>query len=224
MRFNLPILHRLSASFRKRDWFGVGFELFVVVLGVALGLEASRWAAAREESQYRRQIIASLDRTFADYEEGCRQIHERITTSLDDFARRSAKGERTAPPTLSLAGMERPPVRAWEALVATGAAKALDPDLLFRLSLHFDRADSFGDKYQRYNMITESQIAAYRRDPSHFYGPDGKLKPMFAAHINQLRELLAFNDQMGRAATEIRDELKSPGTRSTDDQGVQLRP
>jgi hypothetical protein len=224
MRFNLPIFRRLSDAFRNRDWFGVGFELFVVVLGVALGLEASRWAAAREEREYRRQIIASLDRTFADYEDGCRRIHDHITTSLDEFARRTAKGERPIPPTLSLPAMERPPTRAWEALVATGAAEALDPDLLFRLSLHFDRADSFGDKYQRYNLITEQQIAAHRGDPKHFYGLDGKLKPMFAAHVDQLRDLLTFNDQMGRGAAEIRKELELPKSRLTQDRGVQLRP
>ena len=68
MRFSLPILRRLSDAFRKRDWFGIGFELFVVVLGVILGLQASRWAADREDREYRRQIVASLDTTLGDYE------------------------------------------------------------------------------------------------------------------------------------------------------------
>src|SRR5215218_1996681 len=148
MRLTLPIARRMADALRKRDWFGVGFELLVVVLGVALGFEVSRWSAARQEPEYRGQILASLDRTFADYEDGCHRIHRLITTSLDDFARRTSAGERPRPPIIAFPALERPPTRAWEALVATGAARSLEPHLLFRLALHFDRADSFGDKYQ----------------------------------------------------------------------------
>ena len=210
MRFTLPIVRRLASAFRNRDWFSVAFELFVVVFGVALGLEASRWAAAREDRAYRGQVLASLDRTFAHYETGCRRIHEAITSHLDEYNRRTAAGERPSPPTFVLPGIERPPTRAWEALVASGAARSIDPDLMFRIAFHFDRADSFGDKYQRYNALTDQQIAPYRDDPSQFYGSNGKLKPSVAAHMALLRDLLAFNDQMGEEATAIRRELK-PG-------------
>ena len=99
MRFNLPILRRLSDAIRKRDWFGIGFELFVVVLGVVLGVQASRWAAEREEREYRGQMLASLDRTLSDYEYEGGRIHKAITASLNEYRRQTAAGERPAPPS-----------------------------------------------------------------------------------------------------------------------------
>ena len=210
MRFHLPILHRLSDALRKRDWFGIGFELFVVVLGVMLGIQASRWTAERENREYRRQIIGSLDRTLGDYEYEGRRMHDHITASLDEYKRRTAAGEHPAPPVFVLPGLERAPTRAWEAMVETGVARSIEPALLFRLALLFDRADSWGDKYERYNFFTEQQVTPFKNDEAHFYSPNGSLKPAFAAHIGQLSDLLALSDQMGKDAVEIRQLLKTP--------------
>ena len=107
MRFNLPILRRMAEALRNRDWFGIGFELFVVVLGVMFFIAASRWSADREERAYKRQILGSLEATMRDYEYEGGRIHKRMTTALADFQRRSARGERprprppTAPPSRS---------------------------------------------------------------------------------------------------------------------------
>ena len=215
-RFHLPFLRRMADALRKRDWFGIGFELFVVVLGVILGMAASRWAMDRDEREYRRQILASLDRTLSDYEYECARIHKRITSALTEFDQRSALGERPPPPVIVFPGLERPPTRAWEAMVETGVARTIPPDVMFGLAIHFDRADSWGDKYQRYNLLTEQQILPYRDRAEHFYGPDGKLKPMFAAHVDRLRDLLALNDQMGAAAASIRNLLKTPAEPGRD--------
>jgi hypothetical protein len=66
LRLVLPIFRRLGAALRKRDWFEIGFELFVVILGVLLGMEASRWAASREDAANRRQMIAAMNETLTD--------------------------------------------------------------------------------------------------------------------------------------------------------------
>jgi hypothetical protein len=36
------ILRRITANFRHQDWIAVGIELVVVVLGVFIGVQASR--------------------------------------------------------------------------------------------------------------------------------------------------------------------------------------
>ncbi len=216
MRFNLPILRRLSDALRKRDWFGIGFELFVVVVGVLLGMAASRWSTEREERQYQRQILASLDQAMQDYEYEGGRIHNRIANALADFERRTAAGERPRPPVIVFPGMERPPTRAWEAMVATGVAKSIDAKLVFRLAIHFDQADSFGDKYQRFNAFTETNILPYEDDTAHFYGPDGQLQPVYAEHVDRLRDLLAFNDQMTAGAASIRRRLAVQPERSLE--------
>ena len=220
MRFNLPILRRLSDAIRKRDWFGIGFELFVVVLGVVLGVQASRWAAEREEREYRGQMLASLDRTLSDYEYEGGRIHKAITASLNEYRRQTAAGERPAPPTIVLPGLERAPTRAWEAMVETGVARSMEPQVMFRLALLFDRADSWGQKYQRYNLFTEQHVAPYRNSPAHFYGPDGRLKPAFAAHVEQLRDLLALTDEMSADTIAIRRLLRA---RNPDNASVPVK-
>lgn len=209
MRFNLPILRRISESARKRDWFGIGFELFVVVLGVLLGLQASRWSAEREERRYHGQMVAALDETLKVYVSAGQSIHGEIETLLTDFERRRAAGLRPPPPYWRLDQLERPPTLAWDAMVATGIARSIEPELVFRIARFFSRGDGLGDRYQRYNAFTESQILPFLRAPEHFYGPDGTLSPHYAAHVDRLRELLSVNDKVTREAAELRPKLRS---------------
>ena len=212
MRFNLPILRRLSDAMRKRDWVGIGFELFVVVLGVLLGVQASRWTADREANEYRRQMLASLDRTLSDYEYEGGRLQIAIGTSLEQYQTKIASGERPAPPTLVLPGLERVPTRAWEAMVETGVAKSIPPEVMFRLALLFDHADSWDQKYQRYNLFTEQQIGPFKGNPAHFYAADGTLKPAFAAHVDQLRNLQALTKKMGEDTVAVRSLLRDRNT------------
>ncbi|HSE12657.1 MAG TPA: hypothetical protein VLB69_08485 [Rudaea sp.] len=55
------LLSRVMRNLRERDWFSVGVELFVLVLGIVLGLQASDWANDRrdraEEHDYLRRLL-----------------------------------------------------------------------------------------------------------------------------------------------------------------------
>lgn len=209
MRFSLPIFRRLSDALKTRDWFGIGFELFVVVLGVMLGMAASRWAAEREERQYRSQMIAALDEVLVDYVESGHRIHDRIVKAITDHDRQASAGERPPPPVLRFPRLDRPPTRGWDAMIATGLAKSVEPELVFRLAMHFSRADSFGDRYERYNQFTEQHILPFEDDPGHFYEAGGELKRPYAEHVDRLREILDLNDEMTAEAAAIRREIIS---------------
>ena len=207
MRSNIAFVRRLTDALRKRDWFGIGFELLVVVIGVMLGMAASRWSAEREDQAYRHQMVAALDETLKVYEGACEEIHGHIVGKLDDYRRRTAAGERPPPPYIHFDDLERPPTRAWDAMVATGIARAIEPQLVFQLARHFSRGEGWGDRYVRYNAFTEQQILPYLSTPERFYGSDGKLTREHAAHVDRLRDLLRVNDQMGREAAEMRKAL-----------------
>jgi len=209
MRLNLPIARRVREALRKRDWFGIGFELFAVILGVMLGMAASRWAAERDEREYQRQMVTALDQTLKVYVEAGVGIHRRIQAILADNQRRVAAGERPPPPYWRLQRLERPPTLAWDAMVATGIARSLDPQLVFQIARFFSRGDGLGDRYQRYNAFTETQILPYEKQTERFYAPDGELLPPYAAHVDRLRELLDVSDEMTREAIGIRRELKN---------------
>lgn len=55
------LLNRVFRNLRGRDWFSVCVELLVLVLGIALGLQASDWASERrdraEERHYAQRLI-----------------------------------------------------------------------------------------------------------------------------------------------------------------------
>lgn len=207
MRPIIPIFRRAGEALRERDWFEICFELFVVVLGVILGMEASRWTQAREDAQYRGQMIAAMDETLGDYIRSGHHIHGEIVGALNDYSRRLAAGQHPPPPYLRFPLLDRPPTRAWDAMVATGLARSIDPKLVFRLAMQFSRADSFGDRYARYNLFTEEQLLPYLSHPEHFYGPDGKLTQPYRSHVQRLREMLALNDEMTADAESLERDL-----------------
>ena len=112
--------------------------------------------------------------------------------------RARAAGNRPAPPVYQEVQpgsfeAERPPSSLWSAIVATGVANRMEADRLLRLILFFDRADSFGERYPRYSRLSEEHILPYLDRPERFYGPDGRIDPLFATHVAQLRN-------MGRSA------------------------
>jgi hypothetical protein len=55
------LLSRMMRNLRERDWFSVGVELIVLVLGIVLGLQASDWADERrdraEGQDYLRRLL-----------------------------------------------------------------------------------------------------------------------------------------------------------------------
>jgi len=209
LRISLPLFRRLRQAIREQDPFEVAFELFIVVLGVFLGLAASNWSAARHDRDDRRQMIVALDEALTDYVDSGHHIHREIVGAIANYDALVAKGQRPPPPFLRFPLLDRPPTRTWDALVATGLARSISPRLVFRLAMHFSNADSFGDRYQRYNQFTEKEVFPYEDRPKHFYGPDGRLRVAYAQYVQRLREILALNDQMTDEAVSIRKDLGS---------------
>jgi len=207
MRFHLPFVVRLRAALKHRDWFGVAIEMLAVVLSVILGLEASQWSARRAEAEYRRQMIAAIDQSLADFEVGGRVAHSRAATALAAFRMESREGRRPAPPILHYRNLDRPPTRAWDAIVTTGVARDLDPEIFFRLARLYSSADSWSEQYQRYNRFSEEQILPYTSETDRFYR-NGKLAPIFAAHVERMRELIEHGDQMTSQAHDLRRDLR----------------
>jgi hypothetical protein len=54
------ILRRFTAGLRRQDWTAVLVELFVVVAGVFIGLQASNWNEAREQDEKGARFAESL--------------------------------------------------------------------------------------------------------------------------------------------------------------------
>jgi len=86
------ILRRLATALRRQDWFTVGVEIIIVVLGVFLGLQANNWNEARGNREIETQYLARLQseltemapQAYAEFDE-VRATHDLIVQAKDYF-------------------------------------------------------------------------------------------------------------------------------------------
>ena len=183
------------------------FELIIVFVGVTGAFALENFREAREESIYRQRMVAALRASLNDWSVHGGEIDHQITEMLRNFDEARARGEEAPLPIYRETGGERPPTKAWDGIVATGAARSLDAELFFRLARFYSRADSVGDRYQRYNSFSEERVLPYVSDKSAFYDRNGKLKPEFAAYVDRLRDIHREERAIVTEAASLRDAL-----------------
>lgn len=134
-------------------------------------------------------MVGELRASMDDFATHGGDIDSHIATLLSNFDEARREGKTPPLPVYRESGGERPPTRPWDGIVATGAARSLDPKLFFRLAVFYSRADSFGERYLRYNMFTEERVLPYVSTPAVFYDERGRLKPEYGAYVDRLRDL-----------------------------------
>lgn len=177
------------------------FEIVIVFFGVtaAFALESAR--QNREEQRYRETMIAAMIPLFDDFARHNEGLYA-MEPKLAAFERAVAAGAKPMIPIFHERGSERAPVRSWDGIVATGIPRALPPKLYMDMSLFFTRQESLGERFVRYVSFAESEIEPMRNNPSTFYDVTGKLKPRYAASVEQLRGIIAgtrFTEEQSRA-------------------------
>lgn len=184
------------------------FEIVIIIIGVtaAFALEAAR--QDREEAAYREAMIAALIPTLDDVVRHDSQFIHQTGAKLATFDAALARGEQPKLPIYREPGSERPPIRAWDGIVATGVSRALAPDLFFELSLFYTRQESVGERYVRYAQMTEQQILPLGPDQRGTYDPaTGMLKPEYAAYVDRLRDLVAVAKELEAQARGLKTKL-----------------
>lgn len=194
---------------RNRELIGkFVFELVIVFIGVTAAFALENWRERSTEAQYHPAMIAALRPTLKDVIRHNARFDAEVLPKLAAFDAALAAGGQPSLPVFREALSERPPTRAWSGLVASGAARALSPDLFFEMALFYTRQESFGERYVRYNDFTEQHVYTAGSGTSSFYDPVSKrLKPEFAAYVDRLRDLQQFNSAITRQAIALRDKL-----------------
>jgi hypothetical protein len=91
------LLRRLTENLKKQNWSAAGLELFILTLGVFLGLQAENWNQERIERAAARQYMERLSEDFTS-------IRDRASRSVDVLIRQIealsvlselTKGDRT---------------------------------------------------------------------------------------------------------------------------------
>lgn len=72
------------------------------------------------------------------------------------FEAARARGERPPLPVYREEGAETPPTRVLDGIIAAGGAQLFEADLFFNLVLFYNRLESAGQRYLRYNEFTPS--------------------------------------------------------------------
>ncbi|HET9337209.1 MAG TPA: hypothetical protein VFO12_12475 [Sphingomicrobium sp.] len=191
-----------------RDLIGrFAFELVIIFVGVTAAFALENAREARAETQYRVQMVDALRTSLDDWAAHGTEIERQIDALLREFNLARQQQRQPTLPVYRESGGERPPTRAWDGIVATGAARALDPKLFFRLARFHGRADSLGDRYIRYNNFSEERVLPYTSQPSAFYDEQGQLKPEYAAYVDRLRDLRREHHALIAEAAQLRDAL-----------------
>jgi hypothetical protein len=190
---------------RRRLWKWLLAELAIVFLGVSLASWADDYRQHRADRALSRQILSALDRSLVDLEKHEHTVGKGLDSELARFDAQRRQGSRPVPPVYREAMAERPPTLVWGALVETGGARLLPPDLLFDFARFFNRMDSLGERYIRYNDFSEERFLPFAdKGEGVFYDSAGTLKPEFREHIARLRELRDMQKQMVADGTKLR--------------------
>lgn len=163
------------------------FELIIVFVGVTGAFALENFREARDEAAYRHRMVGALRASLDDWSVHGSEVERQMRSVLESFDAALARGKDPPLPVYRESGGERPPTKAWDGIVATGAARSIDPELFFRLSRFYNRADSVGDRYERYNHFSEERVLPYSGDRSVFYDSAGRLRPEYAAYVDRLR-------------------------------------
>ena len=194
---------------KRQDFFGrLLFEIVIIFIGVtaAFALEAAR--QEREEQRYRESMIAAMVPTFDDMQRHNRIFIKEAEAKIEAFDRDLAAGKQPLLPIYREGGAERPPMRAWDGIVASGVSKSLPPELYFQLSQFYNRQESIGERYVRYADMTERDIYPLGPDQAGVYGPTG-LKPQYAAYVERLRDLVAATKKIDPQASEMKTKVQA---------------
>ena len=176
------ILGRLSQAVREQNWFAVGLEVVIVVVGVVIGFQITAWGQARsdraneqtylhllaQDLRATEQEIAVADAWLVPRETASgallRSFHDPTRPHPDSLREQifNSVGYYTFNPVTGTA----------EALVATGNLSLIREDSLrsaITQYLRSARAESEGQIELHRNLIEHFQTLQFERDPSGYW-------------------------------------------------------
>ncbi|CAN5636316.1 hypothetical protein BH23GEM3_BH23GEM3_02680 [soil metagenome] len=192
------LLRSVVKHVREQNWFAVGLDFFIVVVGVFIGLQVSNWNEARSAEQRRDQVKAILITDLRDATEvQDKVIFLPIQQGLADWQTAFERGEQPPPYSFRLHGSDTPP-DTWGTLQQEQLSRTFDPVTLFDLGYYYSELHGSARKYIRYVTFVESGILPkLKQGTAVFYTTDGsQLLPEYDASMDRLREFAAETNEL----------------------------
>ncbi len=204
------ILRRVTRHVKDENWFAVGLDFVIVVVGVFIGIQVANWNDERLEKVRKVQIVEALTADLKDAIKVQEQFIEQIELGLSEWEQSHARGERPAPYYFRITGSDTAP-DTWGMLQQMQLADLLDPVTLFDLSFYYSRLNGVGRKYIRYVTFVEESVLPYSETDKEIFYEDGKssLGPTFTANMDRLREFRSESKQLGEWANCLVFRLQS---------------
>lgn len=204
------ILRRVTHHVKGENWFAVGLDFVIVVVGVFIGIQVANWNDERLENVRKVQIVEALIADLKDAIMVQEYFIEQIELGLSEWEQSHARGERPAPYYFRITGSDTAP-DTWGMLQQMQLADLLDPVTLFDLSFYYSRLNGVGRKYIRYVTFVEESVLPYSETDKEIFYEDGKssLGPTFTANMDRLRDFRSESKQLGEWANCLVFRLQS---------------
>lgn len=207
------LLRRLTEHVKAQNWFAVGIDFVIVVIGVYTAVAIESWVAERAQAKRTGLVIEALRQDLQDAIGVEAEFIAEVDAGLAAFSAARARGETPPPYHFRIAGSDTPPPYIWEAALQSQLADLVHPSLLFDLGFFYSERDGIGQKFIRYSEFVDREILPYvSGDPAVFYRADGSaLKPEYAANMDRLREWRSYIETLSNWAICLDGRFSAPG-------------
>lgn len=210
------IIRRMADGIRTQNWFTVIVEIFIVVIGIFLGLQVSEWNEDRAQAERTKQVIQTLREDLQqspDYEAG---FVVQVKKGIDAWHAAFKRGERPPPYYFRVPGSDTPPSNVWSALLNMRLGELVHPKLVFELAFYYSEINGVGRKHTRHAAFIEDKILPNLKEGSSVFYTDGgaRLKPEFEVYMQNLQlwaNEMAVNVTWARCLASKLEELAVTG-------------
>ena len=84
------LLRRITEHVKAQNWFAVGLDFIIVVVGVFIGIQVANWNDARQERAEEAAIIERIEEDFVRIQQNAersRDYHEQMTLDMKALVR-----------------------------------------------------------------------------------------------------------------------------------------
>jgi len=151
------LLRRLMIHVSDQNWFAVGIDFVIVVVGVFIGIQVANWNQERQAKDRRAKVTQAL---ITDLKDASNVQHAIIAVPIrDGLAAWQAAfdaGEQPPPFYLRMPGSDTAP-DTWGMLQQERLSELFDPITLFDLGFYYSELDGVGRKFIRYVTCVENE-------------------------------------------------------------------
>ena len=185
-------------------------ELIVVFAAVSAAFVVESYRDNRNQAAEFRQALAGVTAELDRHETRGRDFADAINAKIQEWEEADHSGQRAIPGYFRIPGATHPPIAAWNTMVSSGLTRLIEPKLRTELGYFYSEFVGVHDNYDRYNQFTEREVLPrLAAGPDAFYGPDGRILPMFRVHMDLQQEFANDLRKLCTSAHELRTRLES---------------